>query len=104
MRKICEREKNAAAIECYPDTAKEIAHLIDAEVAAARLSIAPDAKALLVSLLGQDRLSTRSELAKLVLYAHAEGEIRLDHVEAIVSDASSLMLDPSARQMSFRAK
>lgn len=93
LRKICEREKNAAAIECYPDTAKEIAHLIDAEVAAARLSIAPDAKALLVSLLGQDRLSTRSELAKLVLYAHAEGEIRLDHVEAIVSDASSLMLD-----------
>ena len=93
LRKLCEREKNAAAIECYPDSAREIAHVIDAEVAAARLAIAPEAKALLVSLLGQDRLSTRSELAKLMLYAHADGQIRLDHVEAIVSDASSLILD-----------
>ncbi|WP_036260047.1 DNA polymerase III subunit delta [Methylocapsa aurea] len=93
LRKLCEREKNAAAIECYPDSAKDIDRLIDAEVAAANLSIAPDAKALLASLLGQDRLSTRSEIAKLVLYAHGEGEIRLDHVAAIVSDASSLLLD-----------
>jgi len=93
LRKLCEREKNAAAIECYPDSAKDIAQLIDAEVAAAHLSIAPEAKALLASLLGQDRLSTRSELAKLVLYAHGDGQISRDHVEAIVSDASSLMLD-----------
>lgn len=93
LRKLCEREKNAAAIECYPDSAKEIGQLIDAEVAAAGLSIAPDAKALLASLLGQDRSSTRSELAKLVLYAHGGGEIGLDHVAAIVSDASSLVLD-----------
>lgn len=93
LRKLCEREKNAAAIECYPDSAKDIGQLIDAEVAAASLSIAPDAKALLVSLLGQDRSSTRAELAKLVLYAHGGGEIGLDHVAAIVSDASSLVLD-----------
>jgi DNA polymerase-3 subunit delta len=93
LRKLCEREKNAAAIECYPDSPKDIAQLIEIEVAAARLSIAPEAKSLLASLLGQDRLSTRSELAKLVLYAHGDGEIGLDHVEAIVSDASGLMLD-----------
>ncbi|MEJ0094906.1 MAG: DNA polymerase III subunit delta [Methylocella sp.] len=93
LRKLFEREKNAAALECYPDSPEHIAQLIDAEAAAAKLSISHEAKSLLVSLLGQDRLSTRSELAKLVLYAHGAGEIRLDHVEAIVSDASSLMLD-----------
>ena len=67
--------------------------MIDAEVGAARLSIAPDTKAFLVSQLGQDRLSTRSELEKLVLYAHGAGEITLDHVAAIVCDASSLIVN-----------
>lgn len=93
LRRLCEREKNAAAIECYPDSAKDVAHLIEAEAAAARLTISPEARILLVSLLGQDRLATRAELAKLVLYARGAGEIGIEHVEAIVSDASSLMLD-----------
>lgn len=93
LRRLCEREKNAAAIECYPDFAKEVAQLIEMEAKAANLSISQEAKALLVSLLGQDRLATRAELAKLLLYAHGAGEIRLEHVEAVVSDASGLMLD-----------
>jgi DNA polymerase III subunit delta len=92
LRILCERERNAAAIQCYPDTTEDIAQLIDAEVAAAGLSIAPDAKAFLVSQLGQDRLSTRSELEKLVLYAHGASEITLDHVGAIVCDASNLIV------------
>ena len=93
LRRLCEREKNAAAIECYPDTAQEIAHLIDAEAQSANVKIAPEARALLFSLLGQDRLATRAELSKLFLYAHGAAEISIDHIEAIVSDASSLMLD-----------
>ncbi len=92
LRTLCERERNAAAIQCYPDSATDIARLIDAEVGTAGLSIMPDAKAFLVSQLGQDRLSTRSELEKLVLYAHGAGEITLDHVAAIVSDASNLII------------
>ena len=91
LRVLCERGKNAAAIQCYPDSAKDIAQLIEAEVAGSGLTIAPDAKAFLVSQLGQDRLSTRLELEKLMLFAHGAGEIRLDHVEAIVSNAASLV-------------
>lgn len=93
LRVLCERNKNAAAIQCYPDSSKDIAQLIEAEVAEAGLTIAPDAKAFLVSQLGQDRLSTRSELEKLVLFARGADEIRIEDVEAIVSDASSLILD-----------
>jgi DNA polymerase-3 subunit delta len=92
LRILFEREGNAAAIQCYPDTAEDIAQLIDAEVAAEGLSIAPDAKAFLISQLGQDRLSTRSELEKLVLYAHGAGQVTLDHVVAIVCDASILIV------------
>jgi DNA polymerase-3 subunit delta len=91
LRTLCERAKSAVAIQCYPDSAKDIAQLIDAEVSAANLSIALDAKMFLVSQLGQDRLSTRSELEKLVLYARGAGEITLDHVAAIVCDASNLI-------------
>ncbi|HEY8032355.1 MAG TPA: DNA polymerase III subunit delta [Methylocella sp.] len=93
LRTLCERERTAAAIQCYPDTTKDVAQLIDSTVGAAGLSIAPDAKAFLVSQLGQDRLSTRSELEKLVLYAHGAKEITLDHVAAIVCDASNLILN-----------
>ncbi|MGH6842907.1 MAG: DNA polymerase III subunit delta, partial [Methylocella sp.] len=93
LRTLCERERNATAIQCYPDTPRDIAQLIDAEVGAANLSIAPDAAAFLVSQLGQDRLSTRSELGKLMLYAHGAAEITLDHVAAIVCDASNLILN-----------
>jgi DNA polymerase-3 subunit delta len=92
LRTLCERERNAAAIQCYPDTPTDIAQLIDAEVGAAGLSITQDAKTFLISQLGQDRLSTRSELEKLVLYAHGAGEITLDHVAAIVCDASNLIV------------
>ncbi len=93
LRRLIEREKNAAAIECYPDSAQDIARLIDAEAGSADIGISPEARSLLVSLLGQDRLATRAELSKLFLYAHGAAEIEVEHIEAIVSDASSLVLD-----------
>ena len=93
LRKLCEKERGAAAIECHADGPREIAQLIDSELAAADLSIEPDAKELLVSLLGQDRLTTRSELDKLATYAHGAGRVDVAHVEAIVADASALVLD-----------
>ncbi len=93
LRKLFERERSALAIECHPDNAREISQLIDRELAADDLTIEPDAKELLLSLLGQDRLSTRSELEKLATYAHGDGRVTVDHVEAIVADASALVLD-----------
>jgi DNA polymerase-3 subunit delta len=93
LRRLCEKETRAAVIECYPDTAKDIAHLIETELAAEKLSIDPEAKSLLVSLLGQDRLSTRGEIGKLTLYARGKGEVTIEDVEAIVADASALALD-----------
>lgn len=93
LRKLCEREKNAAAIECYPDSAEDIARLIETEAAAAGLCIAPDARDYLASLLGEDRLVTRGELEKLMLYATGEKGIGRAHVEAIVAEASTGALE-----------
>jgi DNA polymerase-3 subunit delta len=94
LRKACERAKTAVAIGCYPDGERDLARLIDDELKVADLRIALDARAALMSLLGGDRQASRNELRKLTLFAHGEGEVTLDHVTAVVSDASDLKLDP----------
>ena len=43
--------------------------------------------------LGADRALSRSELEKLALYATGAGTVTIDHVEAIVGDASELAID-----------
>ena len=70
LRAVCERAKNAAAVPCYADNEAALERLIDGEMRAAGLSLKPEARALLVTLLGGDRAGSRSEIRKLVLYAH----------------------------------
>ena len=94
LRKACERAKTAVAIACYPDTERDLARLIDEELGTSNLRIVADARAVLMSLLGGDRQASRNELRKLALYAHGKGEIVLDDVMTVVSDASELKLDP----------
>src|SRR5262249_39508141 len=94
LRKACERARTAVAIGCYPDGERDLAKLIDDELKIANLRIAADARAALMSLLGGDRQASRNELKKLTLFAHDEGEVTLDHVMTLVSDASDLKIDP----------
>jgi DNA polymerase III subunit delta len=93
LRALCERAKNAAALPCYADTERDRARLIDDEMRAAGLKLAPDARAMLIPLLGGDRAASRSEIAKLALYARGGGEVSVDDVTAVVSDASALAID-----------
>ncbi len=93
LRRAIERSRFGASVECFPDGEREVAALIDAEVAGAGLTIAAEAKHLLASLLGADRLASRSELGKLLLYAHGTGSIGVEDVEAAVADASVQAFD-----------
>src|ERR1700730_3376278 len=93
LRTLCERAKSVAAIACYLDGDRELGRLIDEEMRAAGLSIAPDARAALLPLLGGDRRASRNEVRKLTLYARGKSEVDLDDVLATVADASSLVLD-----------
>jgi DNA polymerase III subunit delta len=93
LRTLFEKARNAAAIACYGADARSLAQLIREEVAAAGLSIAPDAAARLAQLLGADWAVSRGEVAKLALYAAGEPEITLAHVEAVVGDASAHALE-----------
>ena len=93
LRALVERAKNAAALPCYADDERARGRLIDDEMREAGLTLAPDARALLLPLLGGDRAASRSEIRKLALYARGQGRVGVDDVAAVVSDASALALD-----------
>ena len=93
LRKAVERSKFAAGIECFPDEERDVLRLIDDEIAAAGLTITDEARVMLASLLGADRLASRAELAKLVLFSHGQGTVTADQVEGIVTDASTVATD-----------
>ncbi|MEQ8700737.1 MAG: DNA polymerase III subunit delta [Bauldia litoralis] len=93
LRKLFTAVKNAAAIVCYADDARALDRIIDQEAETAGLRIGNDARAALKELIGGDRLASRSEIAKLCLYATGNGEITVDDVRAVVGDASAFAVD-----------
>jgi DNA polymerase III subunit delta len=88
-----ERSRAGAVLPSYADEASGLDQIIAEEVAAAGLTIAPEARQMLIGLLGGDRLASRAEIRKLTLYAAGAGRIELSDVEAIVGDASLLATD-----------
>lgn len=93
LRTLCERSPVALALPCYADAARDVASLVDEALRNAGLSIDREARELLIGLLGADRVATRNELAKLVLYAHGKQSLTSEDIEAVVGDVSSLAVD-----------
>jgi DNA polymerase-3 subunit delta len=93
LRTLCERAKTAAVIACYADDERSLGRLLDDELRAAKLTIAPDARAALLPLLGGDRRASRSEIQKLILYVSGRDRVTLDDVLSIITDASAEALD-----------
>jgi DNA polymerase III subunit delta len=98
LRKFFEKERSAVAIECSPDSIADVQRLINEELKAAGLTLDEDARETLLALLGEDRLSTRSEIGKLVLAAHGRQRITLEDVETLVCDASTSAHDDAVLQ------
>ncbi|MGZ5828755.1 MAG: DNA polymerase III subunit delta [Xanthobacteraceae bacterium] len=96
LRTLCDKSKEIAVIVCYADTERDVARVIDDEMRQANLTITPDARALLLSLLGGDRMASRGEIQKLALYAHGQGSVEVDDVIAIASDAGAIELSTIA--------
>jgi DNA polymerase-3 subunit delta len=93
LRRAFEAAAHGAAIGCYPDTARDLATVIRESLAQYRIALDRDALSWLVEHLGEDRLSTRSELEKLALYAGEGGRVTLDDARAAVGDAAAIDLD-----------
>jgi DNA polymerase III subunit delta len=93
LRSVCEKSPHAYACPCYSDGARELSTLMDEIFQVHHLRISSALKAHLQDFLGGDRLASRAELEKLALYAQKDGEITLEHIEAIMGDVSALALD-----------
>ena len=92
LRKLFETNKSAAALPCYGDE-RSLAAMIDAELAEAGLRIDRETRTYLMTRLGADQALSRSEVAKLALYAKGAREVTHDDIEAIVGDAAETALE-----------
>ncbi len=93
MRKLFEKSKNAAALPCFPDEARDITGLIQEELIDKGINISSAARNLLSASLGSDRGISRQELIKLALYAHDKPQIDVQDIEVIIGDSSQLAYD-----------
>jgi DNA polymerase-3 subunit delta len=86
LRKIFDGHKSAAAIQCYPDSIRDLGDVVRDALRAEGLSIASDALEECVARLGNDRGVTRRELEKLMLYMHGHSQVTLADVRAVMGD------------------
>ncbi|WP_374546774.1 DNA polymerase III subunit delta [Rhodoblastus sp.] len=93
IRKWIEKQPFAASIECAMDDARDVQRLLDAELKRANLSIEPEAREILAETLGDDRLSTRSEIEKLLLYAKDQSTVTVEQINDLLLDATAVDLD-----------
>jgi DNA polymerase-3 subunit delta len=97
LRKAMEAAKNALAIPCYEDNSRDLMGLVQSVMADAGLTATQDAVAYLVDNLGSDRMVSRGELDKLVLYKGTDGgQVTLADAEACVGDTAALGLNQIA--------
>lgn len=93
LRAVVETAKLALALPCYADDSRSVDAVIDDELRKAGLSIEPEARALLRRNLGGDRMATRAELAKLILYALGQTSISIEDIRALTGDVSAISVD-----------
>ena len=93
LRTLIEGAERGMALPCYADDARALDRLIDEELANAGKGISLEARALLKQSLGGDRMSSRQELGKLMLYAMDKKQIDLEDVAEAVAEAAASSVD-----------
>ncbi|RTM10719.1 MAG: DNA polymerase III subunit delta [Hyphomicrobiales bacterium] len=99
LRAIVEAAGNAIALPCYADEARDLDSVIDDELRKAGMSMTLDARQALRRNLGGDRLASRGEVEKLVLYAHGRKEIGIEDINALSGDVSGASFDDAVDAM-----
>ncbi|MDG4893311.1 DNA polymerase III subunit delta [Mesorhizobium sp. WSM4976] len=99
LRAIVEAAGNAIALPCYADEARDLDSVIDDELRKAGMSMTLDARQALRRNLGGDRLASRGEIEKLVLYAHGRKEIDIEDINALSGDVSGASFEDAVDAM-----
>lgn len=93
LRAVAEGGFGAIALPCYADDPRALDRVIETELARENLTIAQDARQLLKSVLGGDRLASRAEVEKLALYCRGRGKVEVQDVIDACGDASASSQD-----------
>ncbi len=102
LRKLFETSAAAAAVPCYRDDERALTNLAGQTLRTAGLKASADALAYLAANLGGDRMTTRRELDKLLLYMGAggqepaPGQVTLEDAQACIGDSAALSMDDLA--------
>lgn len=97
IRVAFEDSKIAVAIGCYADDNRALQGLVEEMTREAGKKINPDALHYLMDNLGADRMITRGEISKLLLYKGDDATpISVEDCEAVIGDSSTLFLDDAA--------
>lgn len=96
LRTAFETSDIAAAVACYVEDEASLGRVIGQTLAAAGLSISPDAESYLAANLVGDRMVARTEIEKLITYMGEETRVELEHAQACVGDSAALALDEPA--------
>jgi DNA polymerase-3 subunit delta len=86
LRELFDSHKTATAIQCYPDSARDLGEVVRGALRAEGLTIDAEALEDAVSRLGNDRGVTRREIEKLLLYMHGQKQVTLEDVRAVMGD------------------
>ncbi len=99
LRKLFEAPgtRNAGAIACYREEGASLAKTIAEQFAAEGVKATGEAVEWLAGRLGSDRAITRSEVAKLALYAGASGTIGIEDARGLIGDSADIDLDDLSR-------
>ena len=100
LRVAFEKAKDAAALACYRDEGGVLEAVVAEELSRQAVTADADARRLLASCLGGDRMQTRNEIAKLALYVGHGQRATTKDVEDAVADSSHLSLDRIAQSVS----
>ncbi len=87
------KSPNALCIACYQDLDSALEQLIDEEIVSKNLKIDRETRVFVKSLLGDNRMVSRGELAKLALYCSGRDMVTVEDVRNIMGDASKLVMD-----------
>ncbi|MEX2453477.1 MAG: DNA polymerase III subunit delta [Rhodospirillaceae bacterium] len=93
LRALFEAAEDAAAIGCYLDDGKGLDGLVRDGLAAAGLSADRDTVSWIAANLGSDRMVSRMEIEKLVLYATGKSAVTLEDAQAVIGDSAAVTLD-----------
>ncbi|MAI11432.1 MAG: DNA polymerase III subunit delta [Rhodospirillaceae bacterium TMED167] len=93
VRKLLEKHEHGASLACYEDSGASLASLVSEMSQAAGIMFSQDALDYTIAHLGSDRLVSRREIEKLIIYAGDKSEVSLEDASAVIGDNGALSIE-----------